>query len=247
MAVSHGGEEMTKQALPTPSRYGWRWLLVLTGFLAWVSIGCNPQSLSMLLMPFQGDDGVEPEYKMFVKDKEVTLAIVTNFVKPDIRPDMQGADTELAEQISMVFRKRCEERKHKLKLIPLAQVRATQLKQQLDGGDYSPRGLGAILKADYVLDLTVNSFSLYEKGNISKMYRGSADISINLYQVNAKDGEHRVFNKEGFRRIHPRDSGPIDASTFSVTSYRNVFAKVVAEDIVKMFVAYSPDDKHRME
>src|SRR5207249_91179 len=142
------------------------------------------------------------------------------------------------EQLSMVFRMRCEDKKHKLKLIPIAQVRHTQLKQQLNGGGYSPRELGALLKADYVLDLTVNSFSLYEKGNISKMYRGDADISINLHQVNAKDGEHRVFNKE-FRRIHPRDSGPIDAGNSSVASYRNVFARVVAEDIVKMFVAYA--------
>ena len=236
---------MAMQESPA-TRYGWRWLLVLTGVLAWVSIGCNPQSISMLMMPFQGDGGIDPEYKMFVKDKEVTLAIVTNFARPEIHPDMQGADIELAEQLSMAFRKRCEENKHKLKLIPTAQVRANQLKQQLDGGDYSAPGLGAGLKADFVLDLRVNSFSLYEKGNISKMFRGNTDISINLYQVNPKDGEHRVFSKE-FRRIHPRDSGPIDAGSLSVTGYRNMFAATVASDIVKMFVSYSPDDKHKME
>jgi hypothetical protein len=237
---------MAKQTLHAKSQYGWRWLLVLTGVLAWVSIGCNPQSLSMLLMPFQGDDGVQPEYKMFIKDKEVTLAIVTNFVKPDIRPDMQGADTELAEQLSMAFRKRCEENKHKLKLIPMAQVRSNQLKQQLDGGDYSPVTLGAALKADYVLDLSVNSFSLYEKGNISKMFRGTTDISINLYSVVPKDGVHRVKSKE-FQCSHPRNGVPIDAGSLSVTSYRNIFAATVANDIVKMFVAYSPDEKHQME
>jgi hypothetical protein len=244
VVVSQGGEAMAKQGMQAGPRYGWRWLVVLIGFSAWVSLGCNPQSLSMLLMPFQGENLTEPEYKLFAKDKEITLAIACNFAKADIRPDMQGSDIELAEQISAAFRKYCEERKHKLKLIPIAQVRSTYVKQQLDAGDPSPRNLGAVLKADYVLDLTVNSFSLYEKGNISKMYRGNADISINLYKVDAKEGEH--FGKD-YQRTHPRSDIPIDSSAYSVTAYRNLFAKVIADDIVKVFIAYPPDDRHRME
>ena len=97
---------MGKQTLPARSQYGWRWLLVLLGGVSWLSIGCNPQSLSMMLMPFNGDNSVEPEYKLFVKDKEIALAIVSNFARPEIHPDLQAADAELAEQVATAFRKR---------------------------------------------------------------------------------------------------------------------------------------------
>ena len=62
---SHGGENMWKQTssavTAARSRYGWRWILILIGGLAWVSIGCSPQTLSVFLMPFT-DNNTPPEY-----------------------------------------------------------------------------------------------------------------------------------------------------------------------------------------
>jgi hypothetical protein len=237
---------MSRQTSSTGSRYGWRWFLVLIGGLSWVSIGCNPQSLSMLLMPFNGDNSVEPEYKLFAKDKEITLAILSNFARPEIHPDLQAADAELAEQVASAFRKRCAENKNKIKIVPYAQVRSQQLKQQLAGGDSSPVEIGKNLKAEYVLDLTINSFSLYEKNYHPPMYRGNANIAVNLYKVEVKDDVHKVFGKE-YPRIFPGGSGPIDASSMSPSLFRGTFLLNVANDISKMFLAYSPDENHRME
>ena len=236
---------MSKQTLPAQSRYGWRWLLVLTGMLAWVSIGCNPQFLSMALMPFN-DGRIPPEYKLFAADKELTLAIMTNFARPETDPDLQAADADFAEQVAAAFQQRCKENKHKVKIVPYAQVRSQQLKQQLGGGVLSPVDLGKTLKADFVLDLTINSLSLYEKNYHPQMYRGKADVAINLYKVEVKDESHKVFGKE-FRRIHPRDSGPIDAGSFSASAYRTLFLGKVASDVSKMFIAYDDKEKHVME
>ena len=236
---------MRKQTPPAASRYGWRWLLVLTGMMAWGSIGCNPQFISMALMPFS-DNKEPPEYKLFATDKEITLVIMTNFARPETNPDLQAADTDLAEEVAAAFRKRCTENKHKLKVVPYQQVRAQQLKQQLGGGAVSPVDLGKTLKADFVLDLSINSLSLYEKNYHPQMYRGKADVAVNLYKVEVKDESHKVYGKE-LRRVHPRDSGPIDAGSSSASSYRTLFIGKLASDISRMFIAFDEKEKKVME
>jgi hypothetical protein len=237
---------MASQSVIVSSHYRWRWLLVLLGGLSWLSIGCNPQSLSMLLMPFNGDNGVEPEYKLFAKDKEITLAILCNFTRPDFQPDLQPAETELADLTAQALRKRCAENKHKIKIVPSAQVRSQQLKMRLAEGEPTPVELGKSLKADYVLDLTILSISLYEKLHHPPMYRGKTELAVNLYKVDVKDGEHRVFNKD-YARIYPEGSGPIDAGSMALPTFRRGFLSKVGIDITKMFIAYAPDESHQLE
>ena len=236
---------MDKHTQSAKSQYGWRWALILLGGLSWVSIGCSPQTLSMFLMPFT-DTNVPPEYPLFAKNKELTLAIVSNFVRPEIHPALQPADAELADQLAHALRKRCLENKHKIKIIPSAQVRSEQLKQQLAGGIVNPVDIGKSLKADFVIDLTINSFSIYEKNYHPPMYRGKTDIAVGLYEVEVKDGEHKVFFKE-FPRLFPAGSGPIVADSMSPSTFRPKFLAVVANDVAKLFLSYPPEEKRILE
>jgi hypothetical protein len=240
------GKQTSSAVIAAKSRYGWRWMLILLGGMAWVSVGCNPQSMSMFLMPFT-DNNTPPEYKLFAADKEIKLAIVTNFARPEIHPDLLAADAELAELVGQTIRKRCEDNKHKIKIVPIAQVRNQELKQrQLTGGEPSAVDVGKNLKVDYVLELTINSVSIYEKNTWPQMYRGKTDIAVNLYKVDVKDGEHKVFCKE-YPRIFPAGSGPIDASSMSPTMFRRGFLMKVANDVAKMFIAFPPDESHQLE
>jgi hypothetical protein len=240
------GKQTSSAITAAKSRYGWRWIMILMGALAWVSVGCNPQSISMFLMPFT-DNNTPPEYKLFAADKEIKLAIVTNFARPEIHPDLQAADAELAELVGQALRKRCEENKHKIKIVPIAQVRSQELKQrQLTGGEPSGVEIGKNLKADYVLELTINFLSLYEKNTYPPMYRGKSDVAVSLYKVDVKDGEHKVFGKD-FPRLYPGGSGPIDASSMGPQTFRRGFLTKVANDVSKMFISYPPDESHQLE
>ncbi|MBI3821390.1 MAG: hypothetical protein HY289_01775 [Planctomycetes bacterium] len=227
------------------SKYTWRWVLVLIGGMAWVSLGCSPQTLSMFLMPF-ADTSIDPEYKLFKADKEINLAIVSRFVRLDTHPDALGADVELAEHVAEKLRERCKENKHRLKIIPAAQVRSQEAKLRQLTGDASAAEIGRSLKADFVLDLSVRSFSLYEDISNWKMFRGRANLAINLHKLDGKDGEQNVFNK-AFLRVHPRDSGPFDAGNLNPLTYRTEFLKIVANDISKMLIAYPPNEKRTLE
>src|ERR1700686_920156 len=234
-AESHGGEKMGVQ---TKSRDGWMLVLVLIGGMAWVLPGCNPQMLYMLLAPMS-DNNIQPEHKLFAKDKEITLALLVNFApseRSQYSPDIQAAPAELAELTKDAFRKRCEENKHKLKIIPDAQVRSEEARQrQMTGGYVSPVELGKGLKADFVLDLTISSFSLYAKNPSPPMYRGKADLAITLFRMNTKaDESHKAFFKD-FTRLYPRDD-PIDASSTAPPAFRRSFLLKVANEVTKTFI-----------
>lgn len=240
------GKQTSPAVTAAKSSCGWRWILVLIGGLAWISIGCSPQTLSVFLMPFS-DNNTPPEYKLFAADKEITLAVITNFARPEIHPDLQAADAELAELVAQAFRDRCTANKHKIKIVPTAHVRSQELKQrELTGGELNAFEIGKSLKADYVLELTINSVSIYEKNTYPPMYRGKTDIAVSLHKVDVKDGEHKVFAKE-YARIYPAGSGPIDASSMSPTMFRRGFLTKAANDVAKMFIAYPPDENHQLE
>lgn len=227
------------------SRHGWRWLLVLVGMASWISIGCSPQSLSLLIMPFT-DTNLPPDYKLFAENKEITLAILSNFARAEVHPDLQAADAELADQVAFMIKKRCADNKHKVKIIPNTQVRSEQLKQQVSGGIVSPIDIGKGLKADYVLEITIDSFSIYEKNYQPPFYRGKSDLAVNLYKVDVKDGDHKVFFKE-FPRMYPSGSGPIDASSMPPATFRRAFVSKLANDVSKLFISYPPEERRQIE
>ena len=218
--------------------------LMLSGALVFCSIGCNPQMLTLALLPF--DDGKQqPEYKLFAEKKEITIAIATSFARAQTDPDLQGADSELADDLETSFRLRCGENKHKIKFIPHAEVRSQQLKQSFSR-DGNPVALGKSLKADYVLDVTINSLKLYDKIYGAKMFRGRGDLTINLYKMDVKDGSHRVFSKE-YTRVHPREDRPsIDAGASSAAAYRNLYVGKIASEVSRMFIAFDEREKKTM-
>src|SRR5262245_42038367 len=98
---------MAPRSILARSRYGWRWLLVLIAGISGFSIGCNPQTLSMFLLPFT-DNKNDPEYKLFAADKEINLVVLSSFAHRQFNPDYAPADHELAEHVALAMRKRCQ-------------------------------------------------------------------------------------------------------------------------------------------
>jgi len=232
---------LQKHASPF-GRYRWRWIMVFVGFASWMSLGCNPATLNFLAAPWV-DDKVDPAYKMFAQDKEITLVILSNFAHPQLHPDLQPAEMELAEKVASALRERCSANKHKLKLIPYAEARSHQVKQLVDGNP-SPLEVGRKFKADYVLEMNIQSLSLYEKRSNPPLFRGEAEIAINLYKVDVKDGDHKVFNKDYRGEGSPT---PFDAGSTSPATFRAGFLTKMSRDIAKLFIAYPANERGPFE
>ena len=235
-------------ASPQTSRIGWRWSLIALGLLAWASIGCSPSSLSMLLMPF-ADNKIAPEYKLFTKsdkllgkEEPITLVILAGFAQPPVHPDHVAVEAELPEQLAQFFRKRCHENKHKLKLVPQAEVKAKKV-ELLAKGEFDPVEVGKLCKADYVLEVKIRSLSLHDKiygeGNT---FRGRAQISVGMHKMNVKDDDfepsfHRELNYE-----YPREG--VLAGTTDLAAFRRRFETKIARDVTKLFISFPPEEKN---
>lgn len=225
---------------PVRTQYGWRWVLVAVAVVSWLSIGCNPSTLSFLLLPWV-DNKIEPDYKLFAKENELTLAILSNFSEPHWQPELAPAEAEIAERLAQFFRKRCQDNKHKIKIVPQTDVKAAHLKLLADGG-MTPVALGKKVKADYVLDLNIQSFSLYQKDSYPRMYRGNADIQMSLHKIEVKDEDHKVFHKL-YRVDYSGGKAPIMASDSNPQQFRDLFVTKIARDVSKMFVSYPPEER----
>jgi hypothetical protein len=210
---------------------------------AWMAIGCNPASINFLLMPFV-DDKVPAKCKLAHGDKEVHVAILCTHSRLETRPELLPADSELSERLAMQLRKRCAENKEKIKIIPPSQARS--LVNQNAGHALSLQEIGEKLKADIVVNLEINSISLYEKGSHSTLFRGNTEITVTVADTSKPKGENTVF-QEVYRREYPGSRGPIDASGSSVLEFRTLFLNRIAGDLARMFTAFPPDERFLMD
>jgi hypothetical protein len=228
----------------TPCRPGW--CLILLGCLAWLSLGCSPQTISMVLMPFV-DNNIEPEYKLCTPKKEVKLVILASFAQAEFRDDMLPAETELPEHVKNAFRIRCNNTKYKVKVISSAEVRNFQQKEDLGTGETAALAIGKHFKADYVLDLSIRSFELYEPKSTPKLFRARTEIGVCLYKMNVKDEDPKVFTKS-FSAVFPGEGrGPSDAGNTPAAALRQVFLEKVARNLTRLFISYDPEEKKMLE
>lgn len=225
------------------SHYGWRWLLVAFAGLSWLSLGCSPQSLSMFLMPF-ADNKTDPEYKLFASDKELTVVVMSNFKSnmrgSEVKDDIREADADLAKAVAQCLRKRCEDNKHKLKLIPQAQIRNFQL-TQVASDELDPLEMGRKFKADYVVQLEIEKLQIYEPRSYPKMFRAMTQVNVNIFKVKTKDpDEDHLVHPGVYLAEYPRE--PISAEGGNLAQFRRLVFDKAGREITRMFIAYPPEE-----
>ncbi len=215
--------------------------LLLNGIL--LSIGCNPNTLAMLVLPFS-DDKVPPECKIITSKKEVTVAIMSSFSQIEDRREVLPAESELAENVAEHMRLRCQANKEKIKIVPIAQVRSFVNRQSARKG-VTPQDVGKHFEANYVLDLEINALSLYEKKSMGMFYRGNTDLTITMYDMGKPDGEQRIYSTE-YRCEFPA-SAPRDTGSCSESQFRGQFLTKIAREVSRRFIAYASDERMEMD
>jgi hypothetical protein len=234
---------MTATTFPYRGRL--QMLLILIVASAGLTLGCNPQTLNFILMPFV-DDKDAPECKIASEDKkkEVTVALVTSFGSLETRPEMLAVDAELGERVAAVIRKRAVINKEKIAFVPASKVRT--LMNQSAASTLSPQEIGEKLKANYVINLEINNITLYEKGSFNQLFRGKTEIAVACVDVGKPRGEGTIFQKI-YTREYPGARGPIDAGNSSLLEFRTKFLDMIAYDIARYFVAFPSEDMRRMD
>ena len=213
------------------------WLTVCLAIFS-CSFGCTPSMLNMLISPFV-DDRIPPKCKLADKEKEVTVAIATNFAHPVTRTDLLPADLEMSEALTRSLQKRFKENKEKVKIIPPHQVRSYQNKHSLKDV-VSSADIGKHFKADYVINLEIQHMDLYTEKSYNMLFRGNAEINLTVWALNEDNDEKTVY-EEIYRIEYPKE-GPKEASGSSPSMFRGLFLNHIGNELARRFTPYPREE-----
>lgn len=213
--------------------------LLLAAFLC---MGCSLLSVPVFLLSGMNPKH-EAKYKLASKDKdkEVKLVILA-FGSLETRPEFLRADRELSSLLSRELQKQFKENKEKVTIVPTSQVEKYK-DEHPNWHALNPVEIGEHFKADYVIDLGVESLSLYEPGSGNQLFRGRAEIAITV--VDAKEPGADPVYREQYICEYPKTRGPIPASDGSnPQQFRLAFLQHVAKQLSWRFTAHPTSDDY---
>lgn len=213
------------------------WLYVfLTAAI--MSMGCNFASMTYFLMPWM-EDKVPPVLPLTTDKKEVTVVIHASFAQPleaqgNFIGELHGVDRDLSERLAAALKKRYDDNRERIKIIPHYQVRSF-VNRNGDSRLVSAHEIGKHFNADYVLNLEINNISLYEGGSSRQLLRGRTELSVTAFDM-SKPREEGLVMDETYRAEYPT-TGPEDAGSGSVVQFRNRFLTRIARDMSRWFAS----------
>ncbi len=213
--------------------------VLLLGFAA--CFGCNPAMFPMFL---QGEAQDDPTLKRLVSEedkkdkKEIKVAVVVSG-RLDARQELNGVNRELSRKIIEQLRKLAKQNEEKLTVIDTGKVEKflaghPEWKDQ-DNKDWV-EDMKTDLKVDYVIDVEINSLSLYE--NTREVFRGRADLNVTL--LNANDPDDTSDNDKTIRALYPNEYGgmQLNDSDTTVFDFREKFMTVLAKKVAYCFCSH---------
>jgi len=128
------------------------------------------------------------EYPLVFKDgpkkgKEVFVALFISSA-PEIGPMFAGSEGKLASEMAKKSPQMAKDSKQKL--VVLDPVLVDRFKQKNPNWkQMHPSEWGKKLGVDFVLDIQLDKMSLYQPGSLNMYYEGRADVTVDVYDVDA--------------------------------------------------------------
>jgi hypothetical protein len=220
-----------------------RWRLVGLLVLAVVlGAGCDMASFSYYILNMGQEPMAEPgEMKLADKSKEIK-AVILIYSGVETRPEFVTVDRELSGLLTHILTKSFKDNKEKVTLVSANKVQ--EYKNKHPDWYMKLEEVGRYFQADYVIFMNIESLSLYENGSGNTLYRGRANIQIELHNLNTTD-EDPI--KKSFRCEYPRSTGPIPVDDRSVTEFYQNFLNFIAKHLGYFFTAHPLEDDNFIE
>lgn len=104
-----------------------------------------------------------------------------------------------------------------------------------------PEEIGETFKADYVIDIEINDFSLYEE-NSTTLYRGRTEAFVHVIKMDKETGDgERIYTKE-MNFVFPI-SVPRAAADQSFSSFKREYLSRLSEAVGWLFYEHFNGDK----
>jgi hypothetical protein len=205
--------------------------------------GCNIMALPFFLLP-----GMDPKHEAKCKlvphdkDRGARVVILTS-CGMETRPEFLRVDRELGRLLYMQLEDGLKKNQERVVVVPIGQVEKYK-DDHPNWHSLSPEEVGKHFSADYVISLEINSVSLYEPGSINTLFRGHAEISLDVLDV-LKPANGPIYREE-YTINYPRARGPIPASEGNIQQFRQRFLSVVARELSWRFTAHLVEDDFKM-
>jgi len=217
-----------------------RWRLV--GLLVAVVVataGCNPITSMYFLAAGGQDPKMEPDCKLASDDKhkEVKIVILT-YCPLEMRRELLGADRELSSLVGQKLTEEAKANKEQMSVVTSSKVQRYK-DEHPNWQTMGPEEIGRYFRADYVVDLEIETLTLYQPLSNNQILRGNAEISVTVHDLH-KPGEEPMFHNE-YSCEYPR-SREVPISDCSPQKFRLQFLTRVATDLSWFFTSHPVAD-----
>jgi hypothetical protein len=222
-----------------------RWLAgtaLAGGLLA--GVGCDLGSLAYFMMPEAREPAIMQNLGSGDVKKENKVLILA-WSGLETRAEFIHADRQLAELLAKQLQTQCEANQEKINIISAR--RAEEFKNtNPNWREMDMPEIGRRFGVDYIIYLEINSLSMYEQGSSKTLYRGVANISVNLIDVRNPD---ELPQQQPFQCTYPSEArGPIPAGFDSnPVQFRQLFLGHVAKRLAWHFARYPKRESYYME
>ena len=206
----------------------WNALNILCStLLCLVASGCN--YVVVLGYLIGGPPTIEPSFdketKESMTDKDVRVCVVC-FAENKIKYNFDSIDYELAHYVAMQLHQ------HKIQVVNPDSVKAW-LEENSDWD--KPEEIGTYFKTKYVVNIDLNSFSLWEEGS-AELYRGRAEAIVSVYKMNDDGSAEKIFGKEKTSKypIHM----PVSSADKSYQIFKAEYLTRLSDEIGRFFYEY---------
>jgi hypothetical protein len=215
-------------------------LAALLGAALLLMPGCNPlQVLAYFIAP----DSIEPpQCPLTVKGKDVKVLVIAAYASTlPSDPALMRSDWDLCARLTRLLEERYKENKDRVKIIPPTQVK-TYMNGKPGWRELPPQDVGKHFDADWVINLEIESISLYDHGSHNFFYQGTAEIQVTVTDVHKPVGEGTVFD-EPYQVKYPK-SNPMERGEMSPQKFREKFIDRIARDLTQYFASHEPREKY---
>jgi len=217
----------------------WKFRFLTFAVVAFAAMGCNPLTMPFFMM-YGAQSKQFAEYPLVTSEvREPTVLILTTF-KGYVREDFVGVERTLTNMFAQKLSESCLSNEEKVTVIPVAKVE----RYKADNPRWQtqhPATIGEHFKADYVIDLTITSMSIFDRGT-RELYSGRADISVEAYSVSQGDAQP-TFTSE-YSLEYPPWGRSIEVTEMPTSKFKLAFFKRITTDLAWKFTDHLVEETY---
>jgi hypothetical protein len=205
--------------------------------------GCNLLALPFFI--FGPEPSVEPSLKQLASDdkKDIKVMILT-YSKLGAKPEFVRVDRDLSERLRVQLKAGFDYNKENVRVAMPRRIE--EFKNENPGWQTMDLDeIGKQFSADYLIYLEVKELTLYEKGSSNLLYRGKAEISVSLIDVN--NPSEGPLRKDFICQYPSETRHAFPVEDVSLEKFRSDFLNYAAKRMSWYFTKHPTNAEHDCE